>query len=879
MSSEEVGAHIVALTMYLLLPNKARLDELAAIEAVKNHIVHYIGSDKLPDEITAADIEAAREIAQNERVVQIVTRNILSTEIEDIQFEMAVVAGMAPGSEDPIEHIVVSWPKGEHPTPEQVEKVLDIVLAVAGMAHHQAYAVLHGDTDNVHLHIALNRVDPVTGERVQIGRNIERSIETLHQATAIIEHRQGWRAQEKALYRADDEGCYDRDTGVRVRDANMLPCASAADQTRIRQWRAEQKLERKLTAAARDFERRTGIESLQRRVIATAAPVFREAKTWDEVHRGLAGEGMRVRMLTAGAVIVCGDCEIAASTAWGGASGGKLVERLGPFEEAAEDVVVQAFEDRVMPNLHEAAQKRRARAAVKASTRALNESIAHVRAKVGERYRQRVADDPRARAEALNDVRQQASGELAELRHAVEQFELQERARLRRKRAAKAERQSALEDAADQPLGMLIGVKPVSPPISDDLPLKGYDIVRIDGRHDYYRGDTIFFKEHRDRIELHALDDPTLRDALRLAQAKWGTVVAIGDDRFLDRIARLAVDEGVALSNPQLQDRMVRMHNNRYLERQLENMDDQSVASSAAAERSAPTVSFSLPKLLTDYAPQFHSWLKLHNDPTVPAAKAGAAAAAIMMAPELKSQLAELVSQQFAFAIDLRRAGRRYLSLSQKLAADNLAGLADEPFELSGGVSPPDVFEPSAAKLEHTSIKFAPLRLTAVSSGLAEINAEVGVVQEIDNRYRRWADRDRRKRINWSEQDCAAALRARVGEANTPPRHIAQLLLRVSGRTKTGRSQSAKSTDERDRQEIAALSPDPVFAQMLRRATERDDALLERLAHRPKSVSASEMAYNRASHWDRRREIAEEWADLIMDGLLPAADLLRPRDR
>lgn len=47
------------------------------------------------------------------------------------------------------------------------------------------------------------------------------------------------------------------------------------------------------------------------------------------------------------------------------------------------------------------------------------------------------------------------------------------------------------------------------------------------------------------------------------------------------------------------------------------------------------------------------------------------------------------------------------------------------------------------------------------------------------------------------------------------------------------------------------------------------------LAHKPKGVSASEMAYNRALHWERRREIAEEWAELIMVGLRPAAELLQ----
>lgn len=44
------------------------------------------------------------------------------------------------------------------------------------------------------------------------------------------------------------------------------------------------------------------------------------------------------------------------------------------------------------------------------------------------------------------------------------------------------------------------------------------------------------------------------------------------------------------------------------------------------------------------------------------------------------------------------------------------------------------------------------------------------------------------------------------------------------------------------------------------------------LAHVP--VNKVEGAYNRAAYMDRRREIAQHWADLIIDGLRPAADLL-----
>jgi integrase len=46
------------------------------------------------------------------------------------------------------------------------------------------------------------------------------------------------------------------------------------------------------------------------------------------------------------------------------------------------------------------------------------------------------------------------------------------------------------------------------------------------------------------------------------------------------------------------------------------------------------------------------------------------------------------------------------------------------------------------------------------------------------------------------------------------------------------------------------------------------------LAHRPKGLSASEMAYNRALYMPRRRELAIEWAELLIQGLLPVEQLV-----
>lgn len=51
------------------------------------------------------------------------------------------------------------------------------------------------------------------------------------------------------------------------------------------------------------------------------------------------------------------------------------------------------------------------------------------------------------------------------------------------------------------------------------------------------------------------------------------------------------------------------------------------------------------------------------------------------------------------------------------------------------------------------------------------------------------------------------------------------------------------------------------------------------LAHVPSGMSETEFRYNRSRYMERRREIAEEWATLLTDGLAPASALLEGRRR
>ncbi len=63
-------------------------------------------------------------------------------------------------------HLVVSFPRGEKPTRAQMEDIEDRLCEAIGFGDHQRVSAVHQNTDHWHLHVAINRVHPVTHHAV-----------------------------------------------------------------------------------------------------------------------------------------------------------------------------------------------------------------------------------------------------------------------------------------------------------------------------------------------------------------------------------------------------------------------------------------------------------------------------------------------------------------------------------------------------------------------------------------------------------------------------------------------------------------------------------------------------------------------------------------
>lgn len=244
--------------------------------------------------------------------------------------EMLAVADMNGRVKDPVYHAVLSWRADENPTDEQMFEAGRAALKAVGLEEHQYLLAVHRDTDNIHLHMMANRVHPETYRAADMSRDYFK----LDKCMREVELAQGW-AHDNGPYAVHERG------GKKVVDwAKETP----------QEWHREQREKKvKQPTKAKDMERHTGNESLH--TYAQGQPK-RDAKealskpgaTWQDLHQSLAKHGLELRPTNdkqnAFRVHSKADPEICikASAMAEELGGGKLIKRLGPWQEPRPEI-------------------------------------------------------------------------------------------------------------------------------------------------------------------------------------------------------------------------------------------------------------------------------------------------------------------------------------------------------------------------------------------------------------------------------------------------------------------------------------------------------------------------------------------------------------
>ena len=242
-----------------------------------------------------------------EKVAYAGAKNFTATTHEGQRVEMISLAERSKKSRMPVSHWIFSWREGEQPTPQQVDRLVDIFLREMGLEGHQCIYALHHNTDNFRVHIAVNRMSPALMKVLQPNKGFDREVG--HRIVALVEHEQGWAGEKNARYTVTEDG-----EVTRVKRDNIV----------------------QPSATARTFEHLTGEASAQRLAQERALPILQKATSWVELHAKLAACNMRLGKKGSGAVVWVGETAVKASSIHQGCSLGKLCKRLGEFVPAPE---------------------------------------------------------------------------------------------------------------------------------------------------------------------------------------------------------------------------------------------------------------------------------------------------------------------------------------------------------------------------------------------------------------------------------------------------------------------------------------------------------------------------------------------------------------
>lgn len=508
----------------------------------------------------AARVEGLADYAQRptggdlrEKCIHGGARGFQATTRAGQKAEMLALAEVSAHSKDPINHYVLSWPRGEQPTPAQIEEAVDLFLDTMGLIGHQTLYGLHADTDNVHLHLMVNRVHPITRKVVEINQGFD--LEALHRAVARIEYAQGWQREARGRYRVRVDGTVQRDRHPPLELA-------VADAQRVRNRLASRHA--------------GGVKSATRMAADVAAPAIRAATSWTDLHTRLAALGLRYARKGSGAVLWVGETAVKASRAGRDCSLLAVERRLGAYQPAPEGWRVAARPPE--PDGSETARWAEYHAAREAHQRHKRAAAQAQRAtQAGEREALRAAH--RRQRDALwrsvppggwrgRGAELNAQRSLLAARQAAERVALLERQRRARMHAqaqwghfpTDEDWLMAQTTGPTRRRARLIALllEEEETLVLHARDIRGFVAIVYGRRVDYRRADAPdgpagFVDRGREIIVQAEHDETAVRAALQLAAHKWGRFQVEGDATYQALCARLAAACGLPLGNPELQ--------------------------------------------------------------------------------------------------------------------------------------------------------------------------------------------------------------------------------------------------------------------------------------------------------------------------------------
>jgi hypothetical protein len=224
---------------------------------------------------------------KSERVSQIKVSNCYSDELTAVLIEIQNTQEMnTRAKSDKTCHLVLSFPEGERLSLPDLNAIEERFCDALGFNGHQRISVVHDDTNNLHMHIAINKIHP-------------RSL-TIHNPY------------------------YDYKKVAKL-------CEQIEQEYGLTQINHET-VNEKASRVAQEIEVRTGVESLLGWIKRECLDELKQPDNWQDLHQALARHGLEIKERGNGFVLVANNgVAVKASSVDRSLSKGNLTQRLGAF--------------------------------------------------------------------------------------------------------------------------------------------------------------------------------------------------------------------------------------------------------------------------------------------------------------------------------------------------------------------------------------------------------------------------------------------------------------------------------------------------------------------------------------------------------------------
>lgn len=512
-----------------------------------------------------------RNLVSSPDEFNLTNRDELKKQVSLLAEEMNNTASKNNLAEKPCIHAVLSWPAGERPTIAQVEEAIDCLNKNMNLEENQCIYAAHENTDYFHIHVQWNKVHPKTHK--SINPNHGWTKKATEKTARELELKQGWKRQEGTLFTIIDGEVVDVKAAQKSKE-NITISASEKPQKSLKKT--------KITGLSRQIEAHTGIISPQRfteEVLAMAE----KATSWKTFQDELKKLGGEVKRKGSGVVFWFNGTEYKASSISKRLSRSKLEERFGSIEAFEKNgKETGAMTNAVSPKPKKKSlgqQYKEAKESFYKQKRTmslnLSKECAKERKELFEKHRNErnglYKVSWRGRGKELNLIRS-----VLAWRQAKEQAELKQKQKNKRKKFSCS--WQPFPSIRDWSTGAGIGVTEdltafapreamLSAPLSSFTQgIFGYQPTKVAGGTGFVSTSApqkVSIVDSGNHIRTKEEDEDTVLAVLQLAQAKWGKCEIHGSATYIQTCLKLAVEHGIKIVNPELQEQIEALKNER----------------------------------------------------------------------------------------------------------------------------------------------------------------------------------------------------------------------------------------------------------------------------------------------------------------------------